>query len=466
MIANYSFDASAGEVTFTDINPIRLDRVLLVVNATYNNTILYNFASNIGGAVGTNVLYLAYDCSLMSDTDKLLIFYDDGVDNGTISGTVTANLSATDNAVLDNIQTAVDAINAKMVTGTDIGDVTINNASLAVTGTFWQATQPVSLASVPSHDVTNAGTFAVQAELSATDNAVLDDIAANQTDASQKTQIVDGSGNVIGATSNALDVNIKSGASAGEQYTDGTAVNASYKATLVAGTDGSNYQILGTDADGHMQVDVLSAPSTAVTNADITSCKTALELLDDSVDGNYLNVNLNVAGTDVAANNGTASAQTLRVTVASDSTGQIIANGNLAHDAADSGNPVKIGGKAVSGVPAIVSNGDRVNAYFDPNGRLVTVRKCSTGTANTVAASATAVTIIAANNSRVGATIYNDSTVALYLLLSADTSVSTSNFTVKLQADDYYEVPFGYYGKIEGLWASATGNARTMEFTL
>lgn len=33
-----------------------------------------------------------------------------------------------------------------------------------VTGTFWQATQPVSLASVPSHAVTNAGTFAVQVD--------------------------------------------------------------------------------------------------------------------------------------------------------------------------------------------------------------------------------------------------------------------------------------------------------------
>jgi hypothetical protein len=35
--------------------------------------------------------------------------------------------------------------------------------TVAVTGTFWQATQPVSLVSVPSHAVTNAGTFAVQA---------------------------------------------------------------------------------------------------------------------------------------------------------------------------------------------------------------------------------------------------------------------------------------------------------------
>lgn len=45
--------------------------------------------------------------------------------------------------------------------------------------------------------------------------------ADNQTNGSQKTQIVDGSGNVIGSTSNALDVNIKSGAASGTQYTEG-----------------------------------------------------------------------------------------------------------------------------------------------------------------------------------------------------------------------------------------------------
>lgn len=37
-----------------------------------------------------------------------------------------------------------------------------------VSGTFWQATQPVSVATIPSHDVTNAGTFAVQAAQSGT----------------------------------------------------------------------------------------------------------------------------------------------------------------------------------------------------------------------------------------------------------------------------------------------------------
>lgn len=46
--------------------------------------------------------------------------------------------------------------------------------------------------------------------------------------------------------------------------------------------------------------------------------KTALELLDNAVDGNYLNVNLNAAGTDLSMNAGVLTAQTMRVTIATD----------------------------------------------------------------------------------------------------------------------------------------------------
>jgi hypothetical protein len=71
--------------------------------------------------------------------------------------------------VFDNGSSAWQAVNS-----THGLPVSIVNPSVAVTGTFWQATQPVSgtfwqatqpvsLASVPSHAVTNAGTFAVQA---------------------------------------------------------------------------------------------------------------------------------------------------------------------------------------------------------------------------------------------------------------------------------------------------------------
>lgn len=45
--------------------------------------------------------------------------------------------------------------------------------------------------------------------------------------------------------------------------------------------------------------------------------------------------------------------------------------GEIAHDAADSGNPVKIGGKALSADPTAVATGDRANALFDLIGRLV-----------------------------------------------------------------------------------------------
>src|SRR3990167_8542862 len=49
-----------------------------------------------------------------------------------VSGTVTANLSATDNAVLDTIDAVLDAINAKLVTGTVIGDVNLGAVDNAV----------------------------------------------------------------------------------------------------------------------------------------------------------------------------------------------------------------------------------------------------------------------------------------------------------------------------------------------
>lgn len=58
--------------------------------------------------------------------------------------------------------------------------------------------------------------------------------------------------------------------------------------------------------------------SVTVTETNSGSIKTAVELLDNAVDGNYLNVNQNIAGTDVAAGAGAVSAQTQRMTLASD----------------------------------------------------------------------------------------------------------------------------------------------------
>lgn len=81
--------------------------------------------------------------------------------------------------------------------------------------------------------------------------------AANQTNGSQKTQIVDGSGNVIGSTSNALDVNIKSG------VTLEVNLDNANDDVLVYGFDGSANQKIKTDAAGELQVDVLTLPALA-----------------------------------------------------------------------------------------------------------------------------------------------------------------------------------------------------------
>lgn len=83
-------------------------------------------------------------------------------------------------------------------------------------------------------------------------------------------------------------------------------------------------------------------------------------------------------------------------------------------------------------------------------------------TTTSVSASATAVTLKAANNSRLGLTVFNDSSAALYIKEGA--GASTSDFKVKLAAGDYWEMeePI-YFGLVSGIWESATGAARITE---
>ena len=90
----------------------------------------------------------------------------------------------------------------------------------------------------------------------------------------------------------------------------------------------------------------------------------------------------------------------------------------------------------------------------------------ATATQSSVADSATSVTILAANSARLGSSVANDSTVTLYLRLSA-TAATTTAYTVALVANAYYEVPFRYTGAITGIWASdpGTGAARVTEFS-
>lgn len=114
---------------------------------------------------------------------------------------------------------------------------TSNRLSVSLDGS--SATLPISAASLPLP--TSAAT------------------STKQSDGSQKTQVVDGSGNVVGATSNALDINIKSGNPTTIAVTQGTATNLK--------TQAENYQGGAAVGSGNpLQVSLAntSANSTAV----------------------------------------------------------------------------------------------------------------------------------------------------------------------------------------------------------
>lgn len=93
----------------------------------------------------------------------------------------------------------------------------------------------------------------------------------------------------------------------------------------------------------------------------------------------------------------------------------------------------------------------------------VTVSNAATGTTSQVASSASSVTILAANTLRAGATIWNDSSAILYVKFG--TTASITDCTKKLIADEFFVVPAGYNGKIDGIWAAANGFARVTEIT-
>lgn len=87
-----------------------------------------------------------------------------------------------------------------------------------------------------------------------------------------------------------------------------------------------------------------------------------------------------------------------------------------------------------------------------------------TSTRSDVSRSNASQSLLASNASRKGATIFNDAAANLFVKFG--TTASSSDFTIRLQSNDYYEVPFNYTGAIDGIWASnGTGAARITELS-
>jgi hypothetical protein len=113
-----------------------------------------------------------------------------------------------------------------------------------------------------------------------------------------------------------------------------------------------------------------------------------------------------------------------------------------------------------------MANSTPVVLASDQSAIPVTIGSSTTGTRSDVATNAASTTILAANASRRGASIFNDAGSSRILYIKMGTTASTTDFTAKLFVGDYFEVPFGYTGKIDGIWSGAgTGAARVTEYT-
>jgi hypothetical protein len=85
-------------------------------------------------------------------------------------------------------------------------------------------------------------------------------------------------------------------------------------------------------------------------------------------------------------------------------------------------------------------------------------------------ASTTAQVLLQANPMRQGATLYNDRTVsgagnAYVLFWDGTTTVTTAKASVPIVPGAYFEVPFGFLGRIDIIWDSSTGTMQVTELT-
>lgn len=195
-------------------------------------------------------------------------------------------------AVTDNSQSlTVDA-----PVGTPVY-VRLSDGAAAIT------TLPVSLASVPSHAVTNAGTFAVQV------------------DGTALTKLTD------------IETNTDSGA------------------------------VVGNGAAATAQRVTLASDSTGIV---------ALTTSTASIGKLASNTGVTIGAVEIAAAQTLATVTTVS-TVTTCSTVTTLSGGGVAHDGVDSGNPVKVGAKAVSALSTatMVAAADRTDATSDLDGALV-----------------------------------------------------------------------------------------------
>lgn len=445
------------------------------------------------------------------------------------------SLTVGSNVVLQEVMSIADAVGNLLVLDGS-GRIGISNfpASYPVTGTFWQATQPVSMASLPSGAATAANQATEISSLASIVAALTNPLPVSvsglplpsgaATSALQTTgntslaSIVTALGGTLAISAASLP--LPSGASTSALQTTGNTSLASIvtalagtltisgtitanvgttnglalDATLTGGTqktlifDGTNNIFTSAHAGyvqfaspQHVIVDSATLGTVAISAASLPLPSNAaqetggnLATLAGAVTSSKVQVNqAQVSGTAVSVNNGTTDAGTQRVTLSSDSTGQVkLAAGSavIGHVIADSGSTT-----AVTSLPATPAGSNLIGK--------VGIDQTTPGTTNAVqdASDGPVAAGSAASKSSLGglvaATAAPTPTNGQQIALQGDTSGNlrtspygaTGSFTTKVatgtgSANPTLTVPAGQKWVVVGITINATiansGSAR------
>lgn len=245
-------------------------------------------------------------------------------------GTTTYTEAATKGMIVGAVRR--DADTTLVDTTNEVGPLQMDANGRLKVEAFSGETLPVSLASVPSHAVTNAGTFAVQDSEKVTDNAGFTDGATK----------VQPAGFVFDETA---------GTALTENDAAAARIDSKRAQVLVIEDATTRGQRAAVSAAGRVSVDASGVPVPVTDNSG--------SLTVDAPSGTPVHVRIGdgTLQTSVVDETGASAVDALAV------------GGGTPHDSVDSGNPVKIGMKAANALPTAVANNDRANAVSDLFGR-------------------------------------------------------------------------------------------------
>jgi hypothetical protein len=277
----------------------------LDVNASVDTTGLATSAKQLPD--GHSVALSATDNAVLDTIDSAIDAINAKLVTGTVIGDV--NLGATDNAVLDTIDAVLDTINAKMVSGTDIGDVTINNASGAAAVNIQDGGNTITVDGA----VTTSGTVT----------------EASGSDIKTSVQLID---DAIYASDGALNKSMVMGAVLDDASTVAITENqggylrmSSRRALLVEGVaSGTALNTLDTNSAAIKTAvetidNFISGSKGLVTEDNSGAIKTSVELIDNAISGAGFNIT-QLGGANVPIGAGTEAAA-IRVTLPTNGTG-------------------------------------------------------------------------------------------------------------------------------------------------